>query len=131
MEYYGIEVETLLPTEEDEQKRLFSWARLNEGAHPELKLMFHIPNGGKRGKAEAGRFKAQGVKAGVPDIFLAVPRGAYHGLFIEMKRQQGGKATPEQRQWLQELNGRGYRAVIAKGWEAAREEITQYLELTC
>ena len=116
------------PREEDEQMKLFGWARLREGKIPELKMMFHIPNGGKRGKAEAGRFKAQGVKAGVPDVFLAVARGGYHGLFIEMKRQQGGRATPEQRQWIAELNRQGYQAVIAKGWEAAAEYIMNYIE---
>ena len=47
--------------------------------------MFHIPNGGSRNKLEASNLKKQGVKAGVPDLFLPVGRGSYHGLFIELK----------------------------------------------
>ena len=58
------------PTEDTEQMCLFRWADAQSGKYPELSLMYHIPNGGKRGKAEAGRFRAMGVKSGVPDIFL-------------------------------------------------------------
>ena len=62
------------PTEGVEQATLFSWASMRTYWHPELNLMFHIPNGGKRSKAEAGRFRAEGVKSGVPDICLPVAR---------------------------------------------------------
>jgi hypothetical protein len=30
----------------------------------------HVPNGGRRSKAEAGAFKAMGVRAGVPDLLI-------------------------------------------------------------
>ncbi len=55
-----------------EQATLFIWVRKMEGCYPELRLMFHIPNGGGRRKAEAGHFKMESVKGGVPDIFLLV-----------------------------------------------------------
>ena len=67
-----------VPTESEEQQTLFSWATMQSGRYPELRLLYHIPNGGSRGKAEAGRFKAEGVKSGVPDLCLPVARGAYH-----------------------------------------------------
>lgn len=50
------------------------------------RLLFHIPNGGKRTKIEASRLKAMGVLPGVPDLFLALPSGGYHGMFIEVKK---------------------------------------------
>lgn len=50
------------------------------------RLLFHIPNGGKRTKIEASRLKAMGVLPGVPDLFLALPLGGYHGMFIEIKK---------------------------------------------
>ena len=90
----------LLPKEGQEQATLMSWAGMQSCVYPELGLLFHIPNGGSRSKAEAGRFKAEGVKAGVPDLFLPVPRGEYHGLFIELKRRQGGRVSDEQKDWL-------------------------------
>lgn len=68
-----------------EQEALFRWADFAAGTMPELKLLYHIPNGGSRNKAEAANLKRQGVKAGVPDLFLPVPRGGYHGLYIELK----------------------------------------------
>lgn len=51
--------------EEREQMALMHWAAYYESEHPELALLFHIPNGGTRNKREAGRLKAAGVKAGV------------------------------------------------------------------
>jgi hypothetical protein len=118
-----------VPTESVEQQNLFRWAAYETAAHPELKLMFHIPNGGSRSKAEAGRFKAEGVKAGVPDIFLPVPRGGHHGLFIEMKRTRGGKVSPEQKAWMAELVAQGYVAARCDGWENATRAILDYLKL--
>lgn len=121
----------LLPSEGQEQAALFSWAELEmkRGRYPELRMMFHVPNGGGRSKAEAGRFKAEGVKAGVPDIFLPVPRGNYHGMFIEMKKRKGGKVSAEQKVWLAELAEQGYFAVVAFGWEDASEQIRSYLDI--
>ena len=72
-----------------EQATLMDWAALMAGRWPELQLLFHVPNGGARGKAEAARMKRQGVKAGVPDLMLPVARGGYHGLFLEMKAALG------------------------------------------
>lgn len=89
--------------------------------------MFHIPNGGTRAKSEAGRFKAEGVKAGVPDIFLPVPRGEYAGLFIEMKRRKGGRVSIDQSMWLEALKKQGYRTAVCRGWEQARDVIGGYL----
>lgn len=52
---------------------------------PEYGLIFAIPNGGARHPAVAAKLKAEGVKAGVPDLFLPVARHGYHGMFIELK----------------------------------------------
>lgn len=117
-----------VPTEAEEQITLFEWARLQRGRYPELDLLFHVPNGGSRHKAEAGRLRAEGVKAGVPDICLPVPRGKCHGLFIELKRQRGGRIAPEQTSWLEELMKQGYSVAICKGWQSATEIILNYLE---
>ena len=75
-----------IPQREDlEQAALISWAEAYERIYPELALLYHIPNGGKRDRIVAAKLKAQGVKPGVPDLCLPVPRGKYHGLYIEMK----------------------------------------------
>ena len=115
------------PLESQEQRTLFQWLALNMGRHPELWLCFHIPNGGSRNAREAHNLKLQGVKAGVPDLFLPVPRGEYHGLFIEMKRTKGGRVSDEQKEWITALSGQGYKCVISKGWEDAAEQIKAYI----
>ena len=116
------------PTEGVEQTTLFSWAQMRTCRYPELKLMFHIPNGGKRSKAEAGRFRAEGVKSGVPDICLPVARCGYHGLFVELKRLHGNTTTKNQNTWLIDLREQGYAAAVAYGWEQAAQIITDYME---
>ena len=85
-----------VPTESAEQQALFMWAALQSAAYPELTLLYHIPNGGSRHKAEAGRLKAEGVKAGVPDLCLPVARGGFHGLYVELKRERGSRTSEEQ-----------------------------------
>ena len=114
-------------TEADEQKALFRWLKLMEGHYPELQGCFHIPNGGSRHPYEAHNLRLEGVKAGVPDICLPVPRGGYHGVYIELKRVKGGRVSDEQRGWIEFLNRQGYLAVVCKGWEAARGIILNYL----
>lgn len=83
------------PTEAVEQEALFRWAVL-QPTESGIRLMMHIPNGGYRKPSEAARFRALGVRAGVPDIFLPVARGGYHGLWIELKRRRGGRVSGEQ-----------------------------------
>lgn len=114
--------------ESEEQRALFEWAAWSMGKWPELAMLFHIPNGGKRGKAEAGRLKAEGVSAGVPDLCLPVPRGGYHGLYIELKRIKGGEVSKSQKEWLALLNRQGYFAMVCFGWQEAARTITKYLE---
>ena len=124
-----IDARITAPSEQVEQMALMRWAEYEKGAHPELKLLMHIPNGGVRSKAEAGRFKAMGVKPGVPDLFLPVARGTYHGLWIELKRADGGKTQAAQRGWIDALKAQGYMAGVCHGWVEASEAIMKYLNL--
>ena len=115
-------------TENQEQAALFEWARLSEKRHPELKLLHAIPNGGLREARTAAVLQRTGVKPGVPDICLPVPRGGYGALYIELKRVKGGVTSANQRIWLNLLNANGNRAVVCRGWEEARDTILDYLE---
>lgn len=115
------------PTEEQEQAAVFEWVTIMAPQLPELNLLFHIPNGGWRAPATAAKLKAQGVKAGVPDLFLPVARGCYHGLWIELKRRNGGKVSTNQLDWINELNYQQYLALVAHGAEEACEILYKYL----
>lgn len=116
-------------TEAAHQTALFCWAALNTYKWPELAYMFAIPNGGTRNKVEAGFLKAQGVRAGVPDVFLPVARWGKHGLWIELKV---GNNLPSayQRQWIETLLRSGYSVQLAYSWTEARDVIIDYLEDT-
>lgn len=114
--------------ESKEQVTLFNWAGYQSGRMPELKLLHHIPNGGKRDINTAKRLKAEGVKAGVPDICLPVSRGKYHGLYIELKAGKN-KPTKLQKEWLNALNDQDYLALVCYGWKHAAEIIEAYLEI--
>lgn len=118
-----------VPTEHEEQAALMDWIYLTSRKYPELNLFYHVPNEGKRSPAAAMKLLAEGLKKGVPDNFLPVARGGYHGLYIELKRTKGGKLSPEQRQWLDDLNAQGYLAVECKGWEAAAKVIENYIRM--
>ena len=89
-------------------------------------LVFAIPNGGKRNAAEAAHLKRQGVKAGVPDLCLAVPRGAYHGLYIKLKVGTN-KPTENQLAWLKLLKQHGYAVAVCYSAEEAKDVIDKYL----
>lgn len=116
-------------SEAQEQEALFRWAEFAVGKYPELAYMYHITNEGKRTVAGGAALKRQGLKKGVPDICLPVPRGKYHGAYIEMKKV-GEKPTEEQKHWLSELARLGYCCYIAdKGWADAAEFISWYMNL--
>ena len=93
-------------------------------------MLFAVPNGGWRGPhpSTGRRLKQEGVRPGVPDIYLDIARGTWHGLRIELK-VKGGRLSPAQGAWLDKYTEYGYRAVCCYGWEAAKEEITSYLNL--
>lgn len=113
-------------TESIEQQTLIQWAKMQTAVYPELDLLYHIPNGGKRNIATATRLKKEGVKAGVPDLCLPVPRGKWHGLYIEMK-EQNGKVSKNQEWWIKKLQEQGYYVAVCYGWEEAKETILKYL----
>ena len=114
----------MLFSEHDEQVALIRWADMSE--LPELQLLFAIPNGGQRHPAVARKLRDEGLRAGVPDLFLPVARGNYHGLFIEMKVGRN-KPTANQTGWIRALRWQGYRVEICYGYEEARVMIENYL----
>ena len=114
-------------TEHAEAVTLMRAVRLHMGRHPELRLLFAVPNGGDRHPATAAKLKAEGVRPGVPDYVLPVARAGFHGLAIELKTASGS-ASREQKQWLADLREQGWRAEVCRGWEQALNTLTEYLK---
>lgn len=116
-------------SEHAEQVAIFEWAKLNMATYPQLVNMFAIPNGGQREHRTGTMLKREGVRSGVPDIALMYPCNGYHGLFVELKRRDGGKVSPTQSDWINRLNQAGYLAIVAFGAKEAVNEITKYLDM--
>jgi hypothetical protein len=116
--------------ESGEQICLFKWAALLESKYPELRLLHAIPNGGFRMKTTAKRLKAEGTKAGVPDIHLPVPKGGYASLYVELKAgdSTNRKGSPAQRRWIELTTEYGNYSVIAIGWREAADIIESYVK---
>jgi hypothetical protein len=94
-------------------------------------LIFHVPNGGHRAKAVAAKLKAQGVKAGIPDLVLPMARGGFFGLYIEFKATPPNDAaiSDSQHERIRKLNAQGYLAVVCRGHFDTMEQIRAYLRL--
>ncbi len=120
--------EAAVPTESEEQQSLFRYCAVMRVSYPQLEMLVHIPNEGKRTIINGSRLKREGLKKGYPDILLDYPDCGYHGLKIELKRQKGSRITPEQKEWIIELNKSGYAAALCFGWEDAWDFIKNYLD---
>lgn len=116
------------PSEHEEQVMLFEWWAMWAPMHGiDERLMFAIPNGASKSMSQAVKFKREGLKSGVPDVMLALPRGGWHGLFIELKRQKGGVLSDTQKAYEQVLSSAGYAWTRCNGFDAARAAIVRYL----
>lgn len=144
-------------TEHGHQTALFCWAAAvsNSGIIPELSLMYAVPNGGSRGadRFEAAKtgamLKAEGVRKGVPDLFLPVPVDATSvrctvlgdviahdarcvvenrsiaGLYVEMKIE-GGVVSEAQAEMIAKLKRQGYAVGVCYSWQEAASLIRTY-----
>ena len=124
--------------EHDAQVSLFRAIATCVDQYPEFDLLFAIPNGaklpytktktGKRFSRQAMILLAEGLKSGVPDLFLPVARNGWHGMFIEMKRNnKTNKPSTEQKEWIKNLTKQGYKCIVAFGAEHAFIEMVKYV----
>lgn len=112
--------------EHNEQVTVIEWVNWHLNRYPGLDLLYAIPNGGHRHPAVAAKLKAEGARAGVPDLALPVARRGAHGLYIEMK-VPGGQESKNQKWWRTRLVEEGYRSVVCVGHEQAIAELKHYL----
>lgn len=100
------------PPEEAEQLALVQWLELHKIKYT------HVPNEGKHKVQYRVKQKRLGVQAGLPDILIFDRPPLYPenvGVAIELKRQKGGRVTPEQTAWLNDLKDRGWVVAVCRG----------------
>lgn len=109
------------------QQAVIKWWALKcrEFGVPEC-LLFAIPNGARRDKVVGAILKKEGVRAGVPDLFLAVPKKGWAGMFIEMKTPSG-VLSAEQEAFLSAATLRGYDVACCRSFGSAVFQIERYL----
>jgi hypothetical protein len=122
-------------SEHGEQVAFFDYLRWRANQLPELAYVFAVPNGAKlpytgegreRHSPEAQRLLAEGLTPGVPDICVPIPRGGYHGLWIEMKFGRNG-LSDEQKKFQEFLLGQGYLVSVCYSTQEAIEVMELYL----
>jgi len=113
--------------EKDHQKAVIQWMNL---AYPAL-IFFHVPNEGKFPVQYRVQLKKMGLLAGVPDLFIAKSSHfdgrTYHGLFVEMKRNNKCKITSKQKEVMEKLELHNYRCEVGYGMDDAMKKIRYYL----
>jgi hypothetical protein len=122
-----------VPSEHDEQVAIFQWVEWVKSEFPDLEYLHASLNGVRLPIGLAVKAKLGGMRAGVPDLLLPTVRyrpdgiGWYTGCFIELKRQRGGHLDPEQRRWRDYLQRQGYAWHEARGADAAKRVLLEYL----
>ncbi len=109
-----------VPIEEVEQIKFVAWLMEKNV------LCSASANGGSRHPFEALKLKRMGVSKGFPDVSIHMARKGYHGLYIELKVQTGGRVSKEQKAWLEWLTEEGYLALVAKGCDEAKKIVESY-----
>ena len=118
------------PTESQIQISIMEWAATKEhNGRPLSYHLFHIPNGGRRSAREGNKLKKEGVQAGVPDLYMDIAKGGYHGFRLELKKLKGGIVSAEQKERIAVLNEEGYKAVVCRGFDESVKAIEEYMAL--
>ena len=110
-----------IPTEHQEQVEFVQWFRRQ---YPDVRI-FAIPNGESRSQSAGARLKAEGVSAGVPDLFIPA-----WNTWIEMKRSKGGSVSEKQKDWIAYLESVGHQVFVCKGADSAKEVAKKVYILT-
>jgi len=103
-----------MKTEHEEQREFVMWMRQT---HPDARI-FAIPNGGQRNRATGAKLKAEGVSAGVPDLYIPDWK-----VWVEMKRSWNGKLSPFQKDWQSYLESIGDTFIVGNGCDDAKKKI--------
>ena len=115
------------PSEHQHQVAVIDWwGSYAPSKGLDVRLLWAMPNAAKRSYALANHMKSEGLRPGVPDLFLALPTVVFHGMFIEMKSAKG-KPTTDQAGYLSVLRKQDYNCVVCQGADEAIVAVKAYL----
>ena len=105
----------------DESAEQIGFVNWFEDRFPGVRI-FHIPNGGHREISVAKKLRYEGVRPGVPDLYVPAWK-----LWIEMKRTKGGRLSPDQKDWIAYLEVIGDTVIVAHGAREASAKVLDFL----
>ncbi|MFV7771658.1 hypothetical protein [Shewanella marisflavi] len=108
------------------QVEAFNW--LFEHWHEYYDDFAAVPNGGARPDATAQDLADEGVKKGYPDVTGDLPKGIYHGIFIEFKWGTN-KPSTKQISMLRRKASRGYFVCVIYSLDECIDVLTKYFTL--
>jgi|SRR6267142_332505 len=91
-------------------------------------LILHFPNEGKRSPRYGALMKALGMRKGVADLFIAVPKRGFGGAWIELK-SENGVLSMEQEIFLQDMKAQNFYACVCFSANDAIEMIDWYFNV--
>jgi hypothetical protein len=113
-----------------EQAAIFLWKALHVGKLPIIRWLHAINNQGHGDAVHGARDKAAGVTAGVHDMFLPVTCKQFAGLYIELKKRDGGKGMSDvQSEFARYCETQGYAWRECHGYKQAIQAVLEYLSL--
>ena len=126
-------VDKPIPLEFQEQIAVIDWWKVFAPTiGQDERILFSVPNGSvlagdARARArQISKLKATGMRPGMLDLMLALPTHCFPGMFIELKRRQGGVTSPEQVVMVSILRRAGYNVIVARGADEAIKAIKAY-----
>lgn len=126
----------MTPKESEEQKNFIEYCKSVGIRAISTQNGMYIPKKSDDGEKDFNHFgyiarqKAMGLASGFPDLIILKSNASktQSVFFLELKRQEGGKLKPEQKEWIQWLDSEGYSVGIAHGCDAAIRVLNRYLE---
>jgi hypothetical protein len=113
--------------EHKHQAALIRWSNIKALTDWRFGLLYAIPNAGKRSRFMAARAKAEGLRAGMPDLCLPIHTKNYGALYIEMKERVAGRLESHQQVMHRMLRESGNYVIVCMSWDDAKSAIEEYL----
>jgi len=107
------------------QKCVMDWVRLNPSIS---NLIIHFPNEGKRTFSFGKSLKNLGLRKGVSDLFIAMPRHGFGGAWIELK-SRNGFLTKYQKLFLKDMDEQNFFTKVCYCIDDTIETIKWYCSL--
>lgn len=113
------------------QQHCVAWFRWQ---YPQkYRLLFAIPNGAflqgdaKQRAMRWAMLEKEGANKGTADLLLSIPRGEFHGLYIEIKTPEG-RQSDDQAAFEQAVLAEGYGYAMPRTFEEFQRVVKSYLE---